>query len=131
MTTAASMPRYRNAWLVLGCVLVLAVIVSSLVPGGVPQKFEGMDKIEHASTYMLLMIWFAGLQPRRSWGWVAAALLAMGLLLEIAQGAMHMHRTADARDMLANAVGVGLGAMLAAAGAAAWPHRLETWLARS
>lgn len=131
MTGAASAPRYRTAWLVIGCVLVLAVIVSSLVPGGDPEKIRGLDKIEHASAYMLLMIWFAGLQPRRAWSWVATALMVMGLLLEIAQGEMHMHRTADARDMLANAVGVGLGAMLAAAGAATWPHRLETWLARS
>jgi hypothetical protein len=41
-----------------------------------------------------------------------------------------MHRTADARDVLANAAGIGLGAMAAASGLASWPYRLETWLAR-
>ena len=40
----------------------------------------------------------------------------MGSLLEIAQGVMHMHRTADAGDVIANAAGIGLGAMAAAAG---------------
>jgi hypothetical protein len=35
-----------------------------------------------------------GLQPRRR-SWLALALLAMGALLELAQGAMDMQRTAD------------------------------------
>ena len=76
------------------------------------------------------MVWFAGLQPRRLWGRLALALIGLGLVLEVAQGAMHMHRTADARDLLANTVGVALGALLATAGLARWPYRLETWLAR-
>jgi hypothetical protein len=123
---------HHRLWLALGVALVIAVIVSSLVPGDTLTlgRFPGADKLAHASVYLVLMVWFAGLQPRRSWRWCALALLGMGLTLEIAQGAMHMHRTADARDMLANAAGVGLGAMAAAAGLASWPYRLETWLAR-
>ena len=110
--------------------LAVAVAVSSLIPGGERLNLGGADKLAHAGAYLVLMVWFAGLQPRRAWTWVAVALLGMGLALEYAQGAMHLHRMADARDMLANAAGVGFGAMLAAAGAATWPHRLETWLAR-
>jgi VanZ family protein len=129
--TSASQPlHYRRVWLALGVALALAVIVSSLIPGGPPGRFPGFDKVAHGGVYLVLMVWFAGLQPRRTWRWVALALLGMGLALEIAQGAMHMHRTADARDLLANAAGVGLGAMAAAAGLASWPYRLETWLAR-
>jgi VanZ family protein len=129
--SAAPQPlAYRRLWLALGVALVIAVIVSSLVPGGPPGRFPGADKLAHASAYLVLMVWFAGLQPRRTWRWCALALLGMGLALEIAQGAMHMHRTADARDMLANAAGIGLGAMAAASGLASWPYRLETWLAR-
>ena len=121
---------HRRLWHILGAGLVVAVIVSSLGPVGVPGQFRGLDKVAHAAAYLVLMVWFAGLQPRRLWGWLALGLLGMGLALEIAQGAMHLNRTAEARDMLANAAGVALGGLLAAAGLARWPHRLETWLAR-
>ena len=122
---------YRRLWLALGYALVVAVIVSSLVSwGGIPGRFPGVDKLEHVAAYLVLMVWFAGLQPRRTWRWVALALLGMGLVLEIAQGLMHMHRMADPVDMIANAAGIGLGAMAAARGLASWPYRLETWLAR-
>jgi VanZ family protein len=122
---------YRRLWLALGLAIVLAVIVASLAPwGGMPGRFPGVDKLEHVTAYLVLMVWFAGLQPRRAWRWVALALLGMGLTLEIAQGLMHMHRTADPVDMIANAAGIGIGAMAAARGLASWPYRLETWLAR-
>jgi len=122
---------YRRHWLTLGVGLVLIVIVSTLAPGGMPARFPGVDKIEHVAAYLVLMVWFAGLQPRRAWRWLALALLAMGVLLELAQGAMHMQRTADVRDVLANATGIGLGAVASAAGLASWPYRLETWLTRT
>jgi VanZ family protein len=110
---------YRRLWLALGYALVVAVIVSSLVSwGGMPGRFPGGDKLEHVAAYLVLMVWFAGLQPRRTWRWVALALLGMGLVLEIAQGLMHMHRMADPVDMIANAAGIGLGAMAAARGLA-------------
>lgn len=130
MNSPVSALQYRRRWLVLGFALAFFVIVSSLVPGGGRPRVEGLDKVGHAGAYLVLMVWFAGLQPRRAWGWVAGALLVLGLALELAQGALHLHRTADARDMLANAAGVGVGAMLAAAGAYTWPYRLESWLAR-
>ena len=123
---------YRRLWLALGLAIVLAVIVSSLAPwGGMPGRFPGVDKLEHVTAYLVLMVWFAGLQPRRAWRWLALALLAMGALLELAQGAMDMQRTADFRDVLANATGIGLGAVASAAGLASWPYRLETWLTRT
>jgi VanZ family protein len=122
---------YRRLWLSLGVAIVLAVIVASLVPGGaLPGGFPGHDKLAHAGTYLVLMVWFAGLQPRRAWRWVALALLGMGLVLEIVQGLLHVHRMADPVDVIANAAGIGLGAMAAARGLASWPYRLETWLAR-
>lgn len=123
---------YRRQWLALGLALVVAVIVASLAPwGGTPAKLAGVDKLEHVAAYLVLMVWFAGLQPRRAWRWLALALLAMGALLELAQGAMDMQRNADVRDVLANATGVGLGAVASAAGLASWPYRLETWLTRT
>jgi VanZ family protein len=130
----SSVPRslaYRRHWLVLGLVLVFAVIVSSLAPWvSTPGTYPGFDKMEHVAAYLVLMVWFAGLHPRHAWRWLALALLAMGVLLELAQGAMHLSRTADVRDVVANAAGVGLGVVASAAGLASWPYRLETWLTR-
>lgn len=121
---------YRRLWISLGVAIALGVIVASLVPGGPPGRFPGHDKLAHAGAYLVLMVWFAGLQPRSTWRWVALALLGMGLVLEVAQGLMHMHRMADPVDVIANAAGIGIGAMAAARGLASWPYRLETWLAR-
>ena len=130
MSAAPGTIAHRRLWLALGFVLVAAVIVSSLVPTGPPMPMPGFDKLEHASAYLVLMVWFAGLNARRAWVWVSVALLAMGIAIEFAQGAMHTQRTAEARDVLANAAGIGLGAVLAAGGAAAWPYKVEAWLAR-
>jgi hypothetical protein len=122
---------HRRLWVALGATLIAAVIASGLLPGGPPGAFPGSDKVAHALAYLVLMVWFSGLNPRRAWPWLALGLLAMGIAIELAQGAMHVGRTAEVRDVLANASGVALGAMLAAAGAAAWPYRLETWLSRN
>lgn len=130
MSTPPATLAYRRLWLVLGFALVGAVIVSSLAHAGQPMPVPGFDKLEHAGAYLVLMVWFAGLNARRAWLWVALALFAMGVAIELAQGAMHTQRTPEARDALANAAGIGLGAVLAAGGAAAWPHRVEAWLAR-
>ncbi len=121
---------HRRLWAILGFMLVGAVIVSSLIPGGGRLQMAGADKIAHAFAYLVLMVWFAGLCPRREWAWVAIGLLVMGLTLELLQGAMQMQRTADPRDLVANAAGVGMGVVLAFAGAASWAQRLETWFAR-
>lgn len=130
MSAAPATLVHRRLWLALGFALVAAVIVSSLMPPGPPMRLTGFDKLAHGTAYLVLMVWFAGLNARRAWLWVALALLAMGIALELAQGAMHMHRTAEAHDVLANAAGIGFGAALAAGGAAAWPRRVEAWLAR-
>ena len=52
---------YHRLWLALGVALVIAVIVSSLVPGGTLTlgRFPGADKLAHASAYLVLMVWFA------------------------------------------------------------------------
>jgi len=121
---------HRRLWAILGFMLVGAVIVSSLIPGGGRLQMEGADKLAHAFAYLVLMVWFAGLYPRRGWTWVAIGLLVMGLTLELLQGVMQMQRTADPRDLVANAAGVGMGVVLAFAGAATWAQRLETWFAR-
>ena len=69
----------------LGWLLVLAVCVGSLVPGQTLPTFSISDKVLHAGSYFLLMVWFAGLYGRKHQAWIALALVLLGIALDIAQ----------------------------------------------
>ncbi len=98
----------RKAWLALGIVWLLAVWVLSLMPVP-PLAQEVNDKIEHAATYALLMLWWGqlGYRPLR----VGLALIVMGIAIEFAQ-ALTPYRSFDAHDMLANALGVSVASLM-------------------
>ncbi|GAA4088824.1 hypothetical protein ACFFOS_10695 [Nocardioides kongjuensis] len=99
-------------WLWLGAwlALVLAVVVLSL---GSPPPAPGVpasDKWEHLVVYGLLSSTAVQLfRPGRPLLAVAAALVLLGIGLEIAQGTLTTDRMMDWRDAVANALGVGLG----------------------
>jgi len=98
-------------WLVLWLLAVAIVVVLSLVNlSGLPPVPEGGDKVEHFLAYALLsasaMQLFA---TRRGCMVVAALLIALGVGLECAQGALTTTRMADPRDALANTLGVLAG----------------------
>jgi VanZ family protein len=120
---------YRRFWLVLSVALVAIVVAGSLAPGGVTVPVG--DKLQHAMTYFALAAWFAGLTPRRNYPWVAAALLLLGLCMELLQHTLTAHRVADARDMAANSVGIAAGIVAAYVGLGAWAQRIEAWLRQS
>lgn len=124
--------RYRRLWLALSLVLVGAIVYYSLAPDFVlPMPTpDGFDKVEHFTAYCGLALWFTGLYPRARYWQVVAGLLALGLAVEIAQGTMQLGRSADAFDMLANAVGVLAGLLLALSLTGGWAQRVESWLAR-
>jgi len=102
--------RHKSLWLAVGWSLVALVIVLSLVP--VPSKSPVVkvnDKLLHVAAYLGLMLWFcaiyqAGPHRRR----IAAMLVLMGVVLELAQGATD-HRSMQWLDMTANGLGVLLG----------------------
>lgn len=101
--------RFRRLWLSAGWLMVAAVVIASLVP--IPGEISpgGSDKAVHMAMYGVLMLWFAGLywaQSRRFR--IALGLIAMGVLLEVLQGATD-YRTFEYADMAANAAGVGFG----------------------
>lgn len=104
------MPDWRKTWAFIGWGLVLLVVYLSLTPRPLPTGLQIWDKAGHTLTYLLLMYWFAQLHDRRLR--VAVALLALGAVLEIAQG-FTGYRQASGLDMLANALGVAIGALLA------------------
>ena len=119
--------RHYLAWYLLGAILTLVVIVSSLVPPRDLPHWRISDKFEHLVAYAGLAIWFGGLLPPRRFPQLALALLALGGAIEIAQGLMGLGREADWRDFYADALGAGFGLSLSLAGLHHWATWLEQW----
>jgi len=126
MRLELSKDQIRQLWFAIGCGIVVAIIVLSLIPEPTFGDATGIDKVEHALAYGTLMLWFAQLYLRARWLWVAFLCLALGVLLEYAQRLTGL-RSFGYDDMVANAVGVGLGWMLACAGLNDWVLRVERW----
>lgn len=120
--------RYPWVWLSLGWLLVLSVIIGSLVPGEMLQGVTLNDKIMHAGSYFVLMVWFAGLYQRSKHPVVAAVLIALGIVLDMLQGATRT-RTFDLEDIGADAAGVLAGLLLSIWFFEGWCLRVERYLA--
>ena len=106
--------RHRQWWLLIGYGLIGAVIYLSLTskPVIIDIGFDFADKINHFLAYATLMAWFGMIfqrvRPRFQWG---LGFVAMGVMLEILQGLGGV-RYFDYADMVANAIGVAIGAIL-------------------
>ena len=98
-------------WLGLWVFAIVCVIALSLVNlSGLPPVPEGGDKVEHFLAYALLSASAVQLfAKRRACLLMAALLVALGVGLEFAQGALTTTRMADSRDALANTLGVLAG----------------------
>lgn len=103
--------RRPRLWLGLWLLAVAIVVVLSLVNlSGLPPVPEGGDKVEHFLAYALLSASATQLFARRMGCMVVALLLvAVGVGLEFAQGALTTTRMADPRDAVANTLGVLAG----------------------
>ncbi|MGO4222237.1 VanZ family protein [Lysobacter sp. TAF61] len=109
--------RWPRLWLGLWLLMIAAVIVTSLVAASdlPPPAFDGIDKFEHFFSYLILSAYGVMLiERRRPQALMAAGLIALGVGLEIAQGALTTSRQADSADALANSLGVLAGLILAA-----------------
>lgn len=122
--------RHARVWYVVGVILTMAVIVSSLVPARDLPHLRVSDKLEHLVAYASLAIWFGGLLPPRRYLALGLALLALGGGIEIVQGLMGLGREADWHDFYADALGAALGLALCMAGLQHWASWLEQWLKR-
>lgn len=100
----------RKAWLPLGWLWVATVFYLSLIPHPPePFSFEGVDKLEHATAYACLMLWFCQVVvAQRSRIYLMAAFVLMGVGIEILQG-WTGYRYFEYADMLANSTGVLIG----------------------
>jgi VanZ family protein len=99
--------RWLGAW----WTMVLAVVVGSMLPALLlPNVPEGGDKLEHLIGYALLSAAAVQVFATRAAAWRAAmGLVAMGVLIEVAQGTLTTTRSMDPFDALANTCGVLLG----------------------
>ncbi|MEY3464666.1 MAG: VanZ family protein [Steroidobacteraceae bacterium] len=126
--TAFRQLRLARLWFLIGSVLIAVTLYFALKPGGPPAGFPYADKVYHASAFFLLSAWFAGLFERRAYLWLAAAMLVLGIGIEIAQYLMPYGRTAEVGDVLADAVGMVLGLLLAVLLRDSLFARIEKWL---
>ena len=114
----------------LGVLLLLATLYLCLRPTAPePPSLPNLDKLQHLTAWFVLTAWFGALIQRRHLAWVVLGALALGGAIEVAQGAMDLGRTADLRDVLANAVGVAAGLGLSLASRESLFQRIERWLA--
>ena len=121
--------RYHRLWTALGWIFVALIIYLSLMhpPRGV---IAAAFDIGHLFAYAWLMIWFAQIhRPTATRFAIGAALCAMGVALEFAQG-MTGYRTFDYADMRMDALGVGVGLLLARTPAQHLLRGLEQHLTR-
>lgn len=97
--------RYRKLWLAIGWGLVAMVFWLSLKsPSDGPALIN--DKLAHFIAYLGMTLWFG--QIYRRLGLLAAAMLALGALIEVLQG-MTGYRDMSLADLLADALGIALG----------------------
>jgi len=116
--------RFPWLWLILGWTMVVAICVGSLMPADDMPQFRTDDKLLHAGSYFLLMIWFGGLYERRRHAVVAVVLGGLGLLLDILQGSTST-RSFEPMDIFANMGGIAVGLGLTLWILAGWCQRME------
>ena len=106
--------RFRRVWIGIGVLMVLFVAVLSLVRLPPPvTTFMLHDKLMHTFVYACLMGWFAQIYRHDLTRLVLAiALIALGIGVEVAQGATE-YRQLEFLDMIANTSGVVLAWALA------------------
>ena len=123
--------RYPRLWVIPGLALVLAVAVAELIPGPMLPKIGVSDKLEHASAYFALMLWFAGIYRRQTLPLVALGLFALGFLLDVLQLTTKT-RSFELYDVLANGCGILAALVLAVLLTGGWCQRVERlWWAPS
>jgi VanZ family protein len=92
------------------CLAIAAVWVFSLMPPPPMPDFASSDKVSHFLAYFVLAA--CAVQLFRNWTSLLGAGLAlvlMGIAIEHAQGALTDNRMMDAKDALANTLGVIAG----------------------
>jgi VanZ family protein len=105
-----------RGWRALFAAAALGVCWLAFSPHPPPAADTGWDKLNHLSAFVVLSVFGERSFALRS-GWRAAvplALLAFGVFIELVQSQIP-GRSADAADVLADALGIAAGLLIAAA----------------
>ena len=81
-------------------------------PKGLPQElplFEGADKVVHVVIFAVLSFLYKATFFRQAFGRCFLILILYGIATELAQEYMHLGRSGDPLDLLADAIGIVLG----------------------
>jgi VanZ family protein len=119
--------RYAWIWLLGGWLLVALVTAGSVMPQNAVQLLNQLaipDKVLHAGSYCILMLWFSGMYQRRFYWVLVVVLLALGLGLEFVQRRLG-YRSFELLDMAANLTGIILGLIAATTWFGGWCQRIE------
>lgn len=125
--------RYTKRWQFAGIAVLFVVLAFALTPAMWfrldmrDMAVMASDKWLHGLTFAFLTVWFSGQYSRRSYWRVAVGMLAFGGMIEVCQQ-MLSYRNAESMDLLADAIGILAGILIAVAGAGGWSLRLEEWL---
>lgn len=106
---------HPRVWQSLFALAIATVVVLSLVPNRMLRRVDviGNDKIGHALAYFVLMAFAVQLRDSsRDWIRCALGLLAMSIVIEFVQQASGLRR-GDPHDVIANAIGLLLGLLVA------------------
>lgn len=107
--------RRPRLWLAVWGFGWLLCIALSLAPPVSIEAPSGTDKLGHLIAYFTLSAWAVQLFRRwRAQALAAAALVALGIVLELAQSGFTTDRLGEPADGLANTLGVLLGLATAA-----------------
>jgi len=120
--------RLRYWWLSGGVLWVATVLYLTLMPaiGGWGWAVTVNDKFGHFIAFFVLMAWFGGVYARANWRFVAVALAAFGIAIELIQGLLS-YRSAEFADMLYDFAGIGAAWICVRLGFGRWALRIESW----
>ena len=127
--------RHARRWQLAGVAVLMLVLAATLMPSTWfmqemrDPRFAHSDKWFHAITFLLLTVWFAGQYSRRSYWRIATGMLVFGAFIEICQRTLTTYRSAETLDLVADAIGVAAGLMIAWAWAGGWSLKVEQWIA--
>lgn len=105
----------RRRELRLAFLLVLVLVTALALRPGAPGQTSllGWDKLDHVSAFGALGLLARMGWPQSRWIYPAIALAGYGLLIELVQASPLVHRTASVADLVADAIGIALGLVLA------------------
>jgi VanZ family protein len=113
---------WLGLWL-FGWGLCIALSLLPPIDLGAPQD---SDKLGHFLAYAALSAWAVMIfRGRRAQLLAALSLFALGIGMELGQAYFTTTRLGDARDALANSLGIVAGLLLAATPVATWLQRVD------